>query len=68
MPREKVKNNRAHEVQLSSAAIEVLNSIPRNSFGLLIHHLRATPVSGLQPRQATPKRCDDLREASRTRR
>ena len=28
IPREKAKNNRAHEVQLSDAAIEVLNSIP----------------------------------------
>ena len=35
MPREKTKNNRGHEVQLSDTAIEVLNSIPRIGKGLV---------------------------------
>ena len=46
MPREKAKNNRAHEVQLSTAAIEVLNALPRVSDGLVFTGTGATPVSG----------------------
>jgi integrase len=46
MPREKAKNNRAHEVQLSAAAIEVLNSIPRVGHGLVFTSTGRTPVSG----------------------
>jgi integrase len=46
MPREKAKNNRAHEVQLSAAAIDVLNSIPRAGNGLVFTMTGRTPVSG----------------------
>jgi integrase len=46
MPREKAKNNRAHEVQLSDAAIKVLRAIPRASDGLVFTMTGKTPVSG----------------------
>jgi integrase len=46
MPREKAKNNRAHEVQLSAAAIQILNSIPRVGDGLVFTSTGTTPVSG----------------------
>ena len=46
MPREKAKNNRAHEVQLSAAAIKVLKSVPRVGNGLVFTMTGTTPVSG----------------------
>ncbi len=46
MPREKAKNNRAHEVQLSDAAIEVLNSVPHMGDGLVFTSTGTTPISG----------------------
>jgi len=46
IPREKAKNDRAHEVQLSTAAIEVLNALPRVSDGLVFTSTGTTPVSG----------------------
>jgi integrase len=46
IPREKAKNNRAHEVQLSDAAIEVLKAIPRVGEGLVFTMTGTTPVSG----------------------
>jgi integrase len=45
LPREKAKNNRAHEIQLSDAAIEVLKSVPRTG-PLLFTSTGSTPVSG----------------------
>ena len=46
MPREKAKNNRAHEIQLSDAAIEVLQSIPRLDAALVFTTTGTRPVSG----------------------
>jgi integrase len=46
IPREKAKNDRAHEVQLSTGAIEVLRSLPRIGDGLLFTTTGTTPVSG----------------------
>jgi integrase len=46
MPREKAKNNRAHEIQLSDAAIEVLQSIPRFDPALVFTTTGTRPVSG----------------------
>jgi integrase len=45
LPREKAKNNRAHEIHLSNAAIGVLNSIPRVE-ALVFTSTGSTPVSG----------------------
>jgi integrase len=46
MPREKAKNNRAHEVQLSDAVIAVLKAVPRVGDGLVFTMTGTTPVSG----------------------
>jgi integrase len=46
LPREKAKNNRAHEVQLSAAAIEVLNSAPPISARFVFTMTGTTTVSG----------------------
>jgi integrase len=46
IPRHKMKNGRAHEVQLSTAAIEVLRSIPRVSDSLVFTTTGKTAVSG----------------------
>lgn len=46
MPREKAKNDRAHEVQLSDLALELLNSIPRIGHNLVFTSTGTTPVSG----------------------
>jgi len=46
IPRHKVKNDRAHEVQLSAAAIEILESSPRVGNGLVFTVTGETPVSG----------------------
>lgn len=46
IPRAKSKNNRAHEVQLSATAIEVLRSIPHVDNGFVFTTTGATPVSG----------------------
>lgn len=47
MPREKAKNNRAHEVQLSTTAIDVLQSVPKMGDGLVFTMTGGkTPVSG----------------------
>jgi integrase len=46
IPRAKAKNNRAHEVQLSAAAINVLRSIPRVGNDLVFTTTGKTPVSG----------------------
>jgi integrase len=46
MPREKAKNDRAHEVQLSDLALDLLNSIPRIGHGLVFTSTGTTPVSG----------------------
>lgn len=46
MPREKTKNNRGHEVQLSETAIEVLKSIPRISERFVFTTNGESPVSG----------------------
>lgn len=45
LPREKAKNNRAHEVQLSDAVIEVLESLPRTG-ALVFSSTGSTAVSG----------------------
>ena len=46
MPREKAKNNRAHEVHLSARALEILKSIPRVGDQLIFTMTGSTPVSG----------------------
>jgi integrase len=46
IPREKVKNKRAHEVHLSDAAIAVLQSLPRVGDGLVFTTTGETAVSG----------------------
>ena len=46
IPREKAKNNRAHEVHLSDAAVVVLSSIPRVSRELVFTTTGETAVSG----------------------
>jgi integrase len=46
IPRAKAKNNRAHEVQLSAAAIKVIKSLPRVGDGLVFTTTGGTPVSG----------------------
>ena len=46
MPREKAKNNRAHAVQLSAAALKVLDSIPPISNHFVFTVAGSAPVSG----------------------
>jgi integrase len=46
LPRHKSKNNRAHEVQLSDAAIKVLRSLPRIGNGPIFVSTNGRPVSG----------------------
>jgi integrase len=46
IPRHKVKNDRAHEVHLSAAAIEILESLPRLGDGLVFTVTGTTAVSG----------------------
>ena len=46
MPRQKAKNGRAHEVPLSSAALAILQSLPRIGNGLVFTTTGKTPVSG----------------------
>ena len=46
MPREKAKNNRAHTVQLSTAALNVLNSIPKIGGRFVFTVTGTAPVSG----------------------
>ena len=45
LPRNKVKNNRAHEVRLSDAAVQVLRPVPRVGNGL-VFTTNGRPVSG----------------------
>ena len=45
IPRHRAKNNRAHEVQLSNAAIDVLRSLPHVGSGL-VFTTNGRPVSG----------------------
>jgi len=45
LPRNKVKNNRAHEVHLSDAAVQVLRSVPRVANGP-VFSTNGRPVSG----------------------
>jgi len=46
IPREKTKNQRAHEVHLSDATIDVLRSLPRVGDGLVFTTTGGTSVSG----------------------
>ena len=46
MPREKAKNNRAHAVQLSAAALNVLNSLPQIGNRFVFTASGTAPVSG----------------------
>jgi integrase len=46
IPRHKAKNNRAHEVALSDAALAVLQSVPRIGNGLVFTTTGETAVSG----------------------
>jgi integrase len=46
IPRQKAKNDRAHEVHLSDAAIAVLHPLPRVSTGLVFTTTGETAVSG----------------------
>jgi integrase len=64
IPREKSKNDRAHEVQLSRLAMEVLQSLPRVSETLVFTTNSARPVSGFSKAKAS---LDRLMEAERRR-
>jgi integrase len=46
MPAEKSKNNRAHEIQLSEAALQILKLAPRTGDNLIFTMTGSTPVSG----------------------
>jgi integrase len=46
MPGQKTKNNRGHEIQLSDAALNVLNSIPQLAKELIFTTTGQTAVSG----------------------
>jgi integrase len=46
IPKHKAKNGRAHEVQLSAAAVELLESLPRVSARLVFTTTSSTVVSG----------------------
>ena len=46
IPREKAKNNRAHEVHLSPAAVDVLDSVPRIGARFVFTSTGSAPVSG----------------------
>jgi integrase len=52
IPRHKAKNNRAHEVQLSAAAIEVLRGLPQIGTGLVFTTTGKSPVSGFSRAKA----------------
>ena len=67
MPREKAKNNRAHEVQLSAAALKVLNHFRRSAIGSCS---RAPVDAGVRllARQAAARRRDARGQARRARR
>jgi integrase len=62
MPREKSKNDRAHEVQLSPLAAGALQSLPRVSETLVFTTNGARPVSGFSGAKAA---LDRLMEAER---
>jgi integrase len=66
LPRERVKNGRAHDVPLSDAAIEILEGLPRikNKAGLVFTTRGDTPVSGFSRAKARldAKILDLLRE------
>jgi integrase len=62
MPREKSKNDRAHEVQLSPPAVVVLQALPRVSETLVFTTNGARAVSGFSKAKAT---LDRLMEAKR---
>jgi integrase len=62
MPREKSKNDRAHEVQLSPPASAILNSLHHVSERLVFTTNGARPVSGFSKAKAT---LDRLMEAER---
>ncbi|HEV2550807.1 MAG TPA: integrase arm-type DNA-binding domain-containing protein [Stellaceae bacterium] len=46
MPRGKAKNDRVHEVQLSTAAMDILSTVPRVGDGFVFTSTGTTPVSG----------------------
>ena len=52
IPREKAKNDRAHEIQLSDAAIDVLKSLPRIADDLIFTTTGETVVSGFSRAKA----------------
>jgi integrase len=62
LPREKAKNNRAHEVQLSDAAIGVLESLPRTG-ALVFTSTGSTAVSGFS---RAKRRLDDAMFATKS--
>ena len=64
MPREKSKNDRAHEVQLSPPAVVVLQALPRVSETLVFTTNGARPVSGFSKAKAA---LDRLMEGERRR-
>jgi integrase len=67
LPREKVKNDRAHAVQLSDAAVAVLKSLPAERIGqagLIFTTNGDTPVSGFSRAKA---RLDQLMKKERRR-
>ena len=62
MPREKSKNDRAHEVQLSPPAVAVLQALPRVSETLVFTTNGARAVSGFSKAKAA---LDRLMEGER---
>jgi integrase len=64
IPREKAKNDRAHEVQLSAAALAVLKSLPRIGEDLAFTTTGETPVSGFS---RSKRRLDDAMIRARRR-
>ena len=56
MPREKAKNRRAHEVQLSAPAVAILKSLPQVQRPAGVHDHRPQHGDRLLPRQAADRR------------
>jgi integrase len=63
IPAEKAKNNLAHLVPLSDAALAILESLPRSSKGLLFTTTGKTPVSGFS--RAKRRLNKDMEKAQR---
>jgi integrase len=64
MPRQKAKNNRAHEVSLSAAALVILRALPRVSDRIVFTTTGKTPVSGFS--RAKRRLDKEMEKARRT--